>query len=73
MPKVWCAETECEYCKGNKCTAREINISAGHIHTVHQGFIHHWECRTFKISEEAKELFDMLKRYFDGLSKKGDE
>ena len=69
MPKVWCAETECEYYHENGCKAKEINISAGHIHTIHQGFAHHWECRTFKPSEDAKEMFKMLKTYFDGLSK----
>lgn len=72
MAKVWCAETECEYCRENGCTAKEINISAGHIHTVHQGFRHHWECRTFKPSEDAKEMFEMLKAYFDGLARRDD-
>lgn len=72
MPKVWCAETECEYYRDNRCTAKEINISAGHIHTKHQGYIHHWECRTFKMSEEAKELFGMLKAYFDSYGERKD-
>lgn len=67
MPKVWCAEIECKYHKNNKCTAKEINLSAGHIHTVHQGFIHHWTCRMFEPSEDAKELFEMCKEYFDGI------
>lgn len=71
MAKVWCAEIECEYNRENICRAKEINISAGHLHTKHQGFIHHWECRTFKMSEEAAELFGMFKAYFDGMDKEG--
>ena len=61
---VWCAETECVYCKENICTADEINLSAGHMHTVHEGFRHVWTCRTFSPDPEAKELFDMLKAFF---------
>lgn len=70
MTKVWCAETECKLQKNNRCTAKEINLSAGHIHTMHQGFMHHWECRMFEQSEDAKELFGMLKSYFDGMKGK---
>lgn len=71
MTKVYCAEIECENCKENECKAKEINLTAGHIHTVHKGFAHHWECRTFKQSKDAKEIFDMLKAYFDGLQRGG--
>lgn len=73
MPKVWCAETECEYYGEDGCTANEINITAGHIHAKHQGYIHHWECRTFKMSEEYKKLFGMLKAYFDRVDKEDDD
>ena len=72
MAKVRCAETECEYCHDCECTAHEINISAGHIHTKHQGYIHHWECQTFKMSKEAEEIFGMLKAYFGSLGERKD-
>lgn len=71
--KVWCAETECEHNKDNLCKAKEINISAGRVHTIHDGYIHHWECRTFKMSEEAEKLFSMLKRYFDRLDREAEQ
>ena len=63
MPKVWCAEIECEFCVGNVCRAKEVNFSVGHIHTTNQGYIQHWECRNFKMSKEAKNLFNLLKIY----------
>ena len=65
MTKVYCAETECKYFDDCLCTADEINLTAGHIHSVHNGFMHHWECRMFEQSKEAKEMFEMLKSYFD--------
>ena len=65
MPKVWCAENECVFNKDNECVAEEINLSAGHVHTKHQGFAHKLECRTFQQSDEAKEMFEMLKSFFD--------
>lgn len=61
MPKVWCAEIECEWCKENQCTADEINLSAGRMHTVYEGYRQVWTCRTFKMSEEAKKMIDILK------------
>ena len=72
MAKVWCAETECEFCHENECTAEEINFSAGHIHTKFQGYKHHWECNTFKMSKEAEEVFGMLKAYFEKRNAGGD-
>ena len=60
MPKVWCAETECEHNKGNQCRAKEINLSAGRIHTVHEGFRQVWTCRTFQMKEEYKKMLETL-------------
>lgn len=65
MAKVWCAEIECQYNQDGQCRAKEINIAAGHIHSKYQGFIHHWECRTFRLSKESEELFSELKTYFN--------
>lgn len=62
MAKVWCATIECKYNKKNQCKAKEINISDGHIHTVHQGYKQIWLCRSFGMSESAKEIEQMLKK-----------
>lgn len=69
MPKVYCAEIECEYYSEKGCKAKEINVSAGRIHTIHQGFARHWVCRTFKMSKEAEEISELLKPYFDKIKK----
>ena len=67
MAKVWCAENECLFNKDNECLADYINITAGRIHSRNQGYCRHWECRTFKQSAEVKELYEMLKSYFDNM------
>lgn len=64
MPKVWCASIECKYNKGNRCYAKSINLSDGHINTVHQGYKHIHECRTYEMSDRAKTLEKTLKEYF---------
>ena len=69
MPKVWCAEIECVHCKENVCTAGEINLSAGHIHTKYQGRVHHWVCRTYEMSEDAARLLESIKAFYDSLGK----
>lgn len=56
MPRVWCAAIECEHNKGNQCLADEINLSNGHVHTYHQGFMEYWKCRTYTESEEFAKL-----------------
>lgn len=54
MTKVWCAETTCKHNKDNLCSAKKINLSAGQIHTVHEGCRQLWTCRTYEMSYEAK-------------------
>ena len=63
MPKVWCAAIECENNKNNQCKAAEINLSEGHIHTVHQGFKQVWECKTYNMSKESKQIEDRIKEW----------
>lgn len=72
-PRIVCAETECEYFSMDGCTAEEINLTAGHMHTVHEGYRHVWTCRTFRPSPEAKEIYDMLKSYIDAVNAKAKE
>ncbi len=62
MAKVWCASIECKHNKNNQCKAKEINISDGHIHTVHQGYKQIWLCRSFAMSEIAMEMDKALKK-----------
>lgn len=63
MARVWCAAIECANNKNNRCTASEINLAEGHIHTVHQGFKQVWECRTYNMSKESKQLEDKIKEW----------
>ena len=61
MAKVWCATIECKHNKKNQCKAKEINISDGHIHTVHQGYKQIWLCGSCILSDPARELEQLLK------------
>lgn len=70
MAKVWCAESMCKHNKHNQCRAKEVNLAAGHKHTVHDGFCHVWTCRSFEMSKHAIELHDALKKHFKELAGK---
>lgn len=56
MATVYCAAIECRHNKDNRCKAKSINLSEGHIHTVHQGFKQVWTCRAFEMSDFAKRI-----------------
>ena len=73
MPKVWCAAIECEHNKNNQCKAKEINLSNGNVHTVHQGFMHIWQCRAFEMSEQAKQFRKELDKYFGSMGQTTNE
>ena len=60
MSKVHCTSFECEYNRDNICNAEVIRLSDGHIHTVHQGFKHIHECKTYKKSQYYEELEQFL-------------
>lgn len=64
MTKVRCAEIECKHYSENGCTAKEINLSAGHKHTVYEGFLHVWTCKTYEMSEESKQIHECLQEFF---------
>ena len=75
MPKVWCAETTCKHNKDNLCSAKKINLSAGQIHTVHEGCRQLWTCRTYEMSYEAKKLKEVIESFYtrgygDGMDKR---
>ena len=60
MSQVHCASFECEYNRDNLCIAKVIRLSDGHIHTVHQGFKHIHECKTYQKSQYYKELEEKI-------------
>ena len=62
MAKVWCASIECEHNKRNQCKAKEINLSDGHVHTVRQGYLKIWKCRSFEESEQSKKMMEALNK-----------
>lgn len=71
MSKVCCASIDCEYNINSKCTAKKINLSDGHIHTVYQGVKHIHECKTYKKSQYYEELENTLNE-FNGALKGGE-
>ena len=56
MARVCCAAVECKWNDDCLCRAKSINLSDGHVHTVHQGFKHIWTCKEFEMSAFAKEV-----------------
>lgn len=71
MPKVWCASIECKHNKKNQCRAKEINLSDGHVHTIHQGFLHIWKCRAFEESQKVKQMAADIAKYLGLESERG--
>lgn len=66
MPKVICAHAECKHNKNNVCKAKEINVGAWLIHTVHHGVKRMEECKTYEESEEYKFMKKALTRITGG-------
>lgn len=66
MPKLVCAAIECRFNKDNLCKSGTVRLSDGHIHTVHQGYKQIWECKTYEISSEAKQISEELKSFLSG-------
>lgn len=69
MAKVWCAEIECKHNRNNMCRRKEVKFSAGHVHTIHQGFLHVWQCKDYELSEDAKKIMEVLKKQFPTSAK----
>lgn len=66
MPKVYCAAGMCKHNEENLCKAKEINLSEGHVHTVHQGYKQVWTCRMFEMSEDAKRMLEAIRKTMEG-------
>lgn len=63
MAKVWCAEITCKHNHDNVCKAKEINLSAGLVHTVHEGAMDIWKCCTYAESEESRQIREALEQF----------
>lgn len=77
MPKVICGHTECKHNKNKVCKAKEINLGAWLINTVHYGMKRMEECITYEESEEYKEIQKILNSFMsqkthDNTSKEKD-
>lgn len=66
MSKVICAAVECKYNKNSICKAKEINLSAGNIATVHEGRQDIWRCKMYELSDFSKEVRKLLKEREQG-------
>ena len=70
MAKILCSSIECKHNSENQCRAKSINLSVGYVHTLHQGYMQHWICRTYEQSEEAKKIQEVINRFY-GREKEG--
>jgi hypothetical protein len=66
MSKVICAAVECKYNKNSICKAKQINLTAGNIATVHEGRQDMWRCKMYELSEFAKKVDKFLKECEQG-------
>lgn len=63
MTKITCADSRCKYCKGYKCTAKEINLTANSIVTLYEGRQEYNTCKTFEESEENKKMREDIDKF----------
>ena len=58
MTKITCTFLECKHCSPiGKCEAKEVKLTSGNIATVWEGRKDVWWCKSFEMSEEAKEIW----------------
>lgn len=62
--KVLCPAVECIHYKKGKCTAKEVSLRQWRINTVYEGRKTMWECKSYELSEEWKNLEKELQKYF---------
>lgn len=58
--KVICATLECKHNEDGLCTAKQIRLSDGHVHTVFQGFKQIWECKSFEMDKMCEKILKKL-------------
>lgn len=63
--KVICASEDCAYIDDkHRCTANSINLTEDNVHTVYDGFQRFNRCRTYRQSEESKEMRKFIEKHF---------
>lgn len=72
MTKITCACFDCKHCSPNaECTAKEIKLTFGNIATVWEGRQDVWWCKSFEMSEEAKETYQRINLWLKEIMKGG--
>jgi hypothetical protein len=70
VTEITCACFDCKFCDDNaKCTAKEIKITFGNIATVWEGRQDVWWCKSFEMSEEAKESYQIINSWLKEFMK----
>ncbi len=71
MPKVWCAALDCIHNWGNRCHAKEINLTDGAYQTVNEGRKRMQTCRSLEQDEEIRRLFqDYAEQLDNGIRRR---
>ena len=70
MTQITCACFDCKFCNENaQCTAKEIKLTFGSIHTVWEGQQDVWWCKSFEMSDEAKECYERIAPLLEEMKK----
>lgn len=64
MPKVLCPAVECVHYKNGRCAAKEVPLRQWRINTMYEGRKTMWECKSYEMSEEWKQIEKEIKRGF---------
>lgn len=67
MTEITCACFDCKFCNENaQCTAKEIKLTSGNIATMWEGRQDVWWCKSFELSNEAKDFYKRVKEIMKG-------
>lgn len=71
--KIYCASIECEYNdpETGRCKAKTVCISSHSIMTVYDGRQDFHRCKTFQLSEQARQMKEAIEKMFKERQKKG--
>lgn len=60
---VYCYDMRCKYCNDKyKCTNKNVELNYVGINTIHQGYRHFLECKSFEESELYKNTMELLQK-----------
>lgn len=66
MVSITCPCIECKYNgKGNKCTAKAINLTYRNMTTINEGRVNMWICDKYELSEFAKQVDESLNNFWN--------